>query len=266
VQEFMIVPRANASFTENLRIVTTVYHHLGKILVKEKGVSAKNLGDEGGYAPLLDTPHQALKYIEQAIEAAGFKAGQDVFLALDCASSEFFDSNTKKYLIEKKSPPLTSDELIKYYQKLKKEHPAIISIEDGLAEDDYEGWIKMSKVFGDEHKDVMLVGDDLYTTNPKLIAQGIKEKWTNSLLLKVNQIGTISEAMNAARLIYAEKGAVVVSHRSGETCDHLISDLAVAIGAPFIKIGATARGERVAKYNRLVQIEEHLKSLGMLQL
>jgi enolase len=241
IQEFMIVPKAGNSFAENLRISATVYHHLGKILVKEKGVSAKNLGDEGGYAPSLDSPHQALKYIEQAIESAGFKVGGDVFLALDCASSEFYDEETKKYQVEKKLS-LTSDELIKYYMKLKKDHPALISIEDGMAEKDYEGWIKLTSTMTSEYKDMMLVGDDLYTTNTELITQGIKNKWANALLLKVNQIGTISESMNAARMIFADQGNVAVSHRSGETPDSLIADLAVSIGAQFIKTGATARG------------------------
>jgi len=265
VQEFMIVPRGGNTFSENLRVVTEVYHHLGKILVKEKGVSAKNLGDEGGYAPPLSNPSQTLKYIEQAIEAAGYKVGSDVFLALDCASSEFYDADAQKYEIEK-GMHLSSDDLIKYYLKLKKEHPALISIEDGLDEKDYDGWIKLTKAFTDEYKDVMLIGDDLYTTNTDLIEKGVKNRWANALLLKVNQIGTISEAMNAARMIFADKGNVAVSHRSGETCDYLISDLAVAIGAQFIKTGATARGERVAKYNRLLQIEEYLKQNNMLAL
>jgi len=263
LQEFMIVPKLGNSFAENLRIVTTVYHHLGKILVKEKGVSAKNLGDEGGYAPNLDSPNQALKYIEQAIETAGFKVGVDVFLALDCASSEFYDEETKKYQVEKKLS-LTSDEMVKYYMKLKKDHPALISIEDGMAEKDYDGWVKLTSTMTSEYKDMMLIGDDLYTTNTELIAQGVKNKWANALLLKVNQIGTISEAMNAAKMIYEDKGNVAVSHRSGETTDSLISDLAVAIGAQFIKTGATARGERVAKYNRLLVIEEYLKANNLL--
>jgi len=263
LQEFMIVPKLGNSFAENLRIVTTVYHHLGKILVKEKGVSAKNLGDEGGFAPNLDSPNQALKYIEQAIEAAGFKVGGDVFLALDCAASEFYDEETKKYQVEKKVS-LTSDEMVRYYMKLKKDHPALISIEDGMAEKDYDGWVKLTSTMTAEYKDMMIIGDDLYTTNTDLISQGVKNKWANALLLKVNQIGTISEAMNAAKMIYEDKGNVAVSHRSGETIDALISDLAVAIGAQFIKIGATARGERVAKYNRLLAIEEYLKTNNLL--
>jgi len=261
VQEFMIVPKAGNSFAENLRMVTEVYHNLSKILVKEKGVSAKNLGDEGGFAPPLKSPHETLNYIEQAIEAAKYKLGSDVFLALDCAASEFYDNG--KYEIEK-GMKLTSEELIKYYLNLKKNHPALISIEDGLDEKDYDGWQKMTAAITAEHKDMLIIGDDLYTTNTELIQKGVQNKWANSLLLKVNQIGTISEAMAAAKMIFADKGAVAVSHRSGETPDSTIADLSVAIGAQFIKTGATARGERVAKYNRLLVIEEFLKANNML--
>lgn len=261
VQEFMIVPRGGIPFKEMLRTVTEVYHHLGKVLVKKHGVSAKNLGDEGGYAPALEDPEEALSLIEEAIVAAGFKVGEDVFLALDCASSEFHADG--KYEI-KKDQWKTSDELIEYYINLKKEHPALISIEDGLDEKDYEGWKKLTARFKDEFKDMILVGDDLYTTNTTLIKQGVAEKWANALLLKVNQIGTISESMDAARMIFADGGNVAVSHRSGETPNTLISDLAVAIGAQFIKTGATARGERVAKYNRLLQIEEWLAAHNQL--
>jgi enolase len=263
IQEFMIVPKAGNLFSENLRIVTTVYHHLSKILVAEKGPSAKNLGDEGGFAPPLKSPHETLQYIERAIEAAGFKVGVDVFLALDCAASEFFDHKTGKYEVEK-GHHLSTDDMVKYYLKLKKDHPALISIEDGLDEKDYDGWIKLTSAFNNEHKGFMLVGDDLYTTNTELIAKGVAAKWANALLLKVNQIGTISEAMNAARMIFNAGGNVAVSHRSGETADTLIADLAVAIGAQFIKTGATARGERVSKYNRLLQIEEYLKKNNLL--
>jgi len=261
VQEFMIVPKAGNSFAENLRIVATVYHHLSKILVKAEGVSAKNLGDEGGFAPPLKNPHQALSYIESAIVAAGFRVGEDVFLALDCAASEFYQDG--KYEVEKKMF-LSTNELIEYYLKLKKDHPSLVSIEDGLDEKDYEGWTALTARFATEHKDVMLVGDDLFTTNPILIQQGTQKKWANALLLKVNQIGTIMEAMHAAKLMFAARGNVVVSHRSGETPDALIADLAVAIGAEFIKTGATARGERVAKYNRLLVIEEYLRQNNMI--
>jgi enolase len=179
-----------------------------------------------------------------------------VFLALDCASSEFYEEG--KYEIEK-GKYFSSEEAVQYYLKLKKDHPALISIEDPLDEKDYNGWINMTAEFGKAYgRDVMIVGDDLYTTNTTLIKQGVANKWANALLLKVNQIGTIMESMDAAKMIFADNGQVAVSHRSGETSGSLISDLVVAIGANFIKTGAPARGERVAKYNRLLQIEEYL--------
>jgi len=262
IQEFMIVPGAQRSFKENLRVVTEVYHHLGKLLVKKKGLSAKNLGDEGGFAPDLQSPHEALSIIEEAIGLAGYKVGEDVFLALDCASSEFYSEG--KYEIEK-GKFLNSTELVQYYLKLKKDHPALISIEDGFDEKDYDGWTRMTDAFAKEYPGFMIVGDDLYTTNTDLIQKGVANKWANSLLLKVNQIGTVSESMDAARLIFADKGQVIVSHRSGETINTLISDLAVAIGAGFIKTGAPARSERGAKYNRLLVIEELLEKAGQLQ-
>jgi len=265
IQEFMIVPKAGNHFSENLRIAATVYHHLAQILVQEKGPSAKNLGDEGGFAPPLKSPHETLNYIERAITAAGFAVGQDVFLALDCAASEFYDKKTNKYEVEK-GQHLATDDLIKYYLKLKKDHPALISIEDGLDEQDYDGWMKMTAAFQSEHKGFLIIGDDLLTTNTDLITKAVANKWCNSLLLKVNQIGTISEAMSAARMMFGANGNVAVSHRSGETTDTLIADLAVAIGAQFIKTGATARGERVCKYNRLLQIEGYLKQHNMLTL
>jgi len=261
IQEFMIIPKAGNTFKQNLQIITEVYHHLGKILVSKYGVSAKNLGDEGGYAPSLNVPDEALTLIEEAIKSAGYGVGKDVFLALDCAASEFFKDGN--YEIEK-GKFLGADETVEYYLKLKRDHPALISIEDPLDEKDYSAWQKLTAKFTQEFPGTMIVGDDLYTTNTDLIQKGVAEKWANTLLLKVNQIGTISEAMDAARMIFNDKGQVIVSHRSGETPNTLISDLAVAIGAGFIKTGATARGERVAKYNRLLAIEEYLQENGLL--
>eukprot|EP00003_Mantamonas_plastica_P023159 TRINITY_DN409_c0_g1_i3.p1 TRINITY_DN409_c0_g1~~TRINITY_DN409_c0_g1_i3.p1 ORF type:complete len:403 (-),score=172.99 TRINITY_DN409_c0_g1_i3:18-1226(-) len=260
IQEFMIVPKKGVLFKEALRMVATVYHHLGKLLVAEYGQSAKNLGDEGGFAPQLDTAEEALNIIETAIETAGFKVGEDMFMALDCAASEFYDGETGKYEINE-GEFMTANEVVQFYVEMVDKHPALISIEDGLDEKDYEGWIELTKKLGDK---IMLVGDDLYTTNTNLISQGIKESWCNALLLKVNQIGTISESMEAARLIYGSSGQVLVSHRSGETTYTSIADLAVGIGAGYIKTGATARGERVGKYNRLLQIEELLLERGLL--
>jgi enolase len=261
IQEFMVVPVGDKSFAEALMKVTTIYHHLGKILVKQKGKSSKNLGDEGGFAPNLDTPDEALTFIEEAIKAAGYEVGKDAKLALDCAASEFYDGESKKYEITEGNL-VTSDELIQFYEKLIQDHPALCSIEDGFDEQDYEGWKAFTKKMGDK---IMIVGDDVYTTNTRLIRRGIEEKWANALLLKVNQIGAISEAMEAARMIQRAGQNVIVSHRSGETETTLISDLAVALGAKYIKTGATARGERVAKYNRLLQIEEYLKENNLLQ-
>eukprot|EP00823_Brevimastigomonas_motovehiculus_P004879 TRINITY_DN3341_c0_g1_i1.p1 TRINITY_DN3341_c0_g1~~TRINITY_DN3341_c0_g1_i1.p1 ORF type:complete len:515 (+),score=96.66 TRINITY_DN3341_c0_g1_i1:33-1577(+) len=259
IQEFMIVPKSGLSAKETVRLCSEVYTKLGSLLVQEKGASAKNLGDEGGYAPNLSSPHEALQYIERAVLLANYRIGEDCFLAIDAAASEFYDEEKKKYEVEKKTY-LNTDEMIKYYLKLKQQHPALISIEDGLDESDYDGWTKLTKAFTDEYKDFMLVGDDLFTTNKESIAKGIEKKWANSLLLKVNQIGTITESMTAARLMLENNGRVIVSHRSGESCSALITDLGVAIGAQFLKIGAPARGERVAKYNRLITIEEYLKA------
>ena len=260
LQEFMIAPREDVPFPEQLRMAAEVYHKLGSILVAQKGVSAKNLGDEGGFAPLIDTPEEAIGYIEQAITEAGYKVGEDIRLGLDAAASEFYDSKTKKYEVEV-GVFKTGDEMIQYWDDLITKHPAIISIEDGLDEKDYEHWVKLNEKIG---KRCQLVGDDLYTTNPETIRKGIKGKWCNALLLKVNQIGTLSEAMVAARLILNEKQNVMVSHRSGETCNSLIADLAVAINAKYIKTGSCARGERIQKYTRLLQIYEYLKERKLL--
>jgi len=260
IQEFMIIPVGDKTFAEALRKSATVYHHLGKILVKAKGKSSKNLGDEGGFAPNLDTPDEALTYIEDAIKAAGYEVGKDVKLALDCASSEFYDSEKKLYEITEGNW-ISSEQLVSFYEKLIQDHPALCSIEDGFDEKDYEGWAAFTKKLGDK---IMIVGDDLYTTNTNLIKLGLEHKWANALLLKVNQIGTITEAVEAAKMIFEAGQNVIVSHRSGETETTLISDLAVAIGAKYIKTGATARGERIAKYNRLLQIEEYLREHKLL--
>lgn len=261
LQEFMVSPSEEKPFPEQLRMVAEVYQKLGAILSKEYGVSAKNLGDEGGYAPLLNTPDEALSMIERAITEAGYEPGTDIRIGLDAAASEFYDQETKLYEVEV-GVHKTGEEMIQYWKDLVEAHPAIISIEDGLEEKDYENWVKLTAEIGDK---VQLVGDDLYTTNPNTIRQGIEGKWCNALLLKVNQIGTISEAMEAARLVLSENQKVMVSHRSGETCNSLIADLAVAIGAQYIKTGSTARGERIQKYTRLLQIYDYLKEHDMLQ-
>lgn len=260
IQEFMIIPRGDIPFSEAIRQATTVYHHLGKLLAAKYGVSAKNLGDEGGFAPALNSPHEAIAIIEDSIRAAGFEVGKDMYIALDCAASEFYDEEKKLYELTP-GEFLTPDQMVQFYVDLVRDHPAIVSIEDGLHEQDYATWQKLTAALGDK---IMLVGDDLYTTNTRLITQGLEHKWANALLLKVNQIGTISESMAAAKMLFENQMNVIVSHRSGETSSTLIADLAVGIGAKFIKTGAPARGERVCKYNRLLQIEEHLVSQGKL--
>jgi len=254
IQEFMIMPTDKVSFSKRTEYVFLVYNNLKKLLIEKYGESSINVGDEGGFAPNLNTPDEALDIIEEAVKKSNLKLGDDITLALDCAASEFYNKETKKYTIEE-GLELTSSELVQYYVFLKSRHPALESIEDAFDEQDYEGWKMINEKLGN---DMMIVGDDLFTTNPKFIKTGIKEKWANSLLLKVNQIGTITEAIEAAKLMQDQKCQVIVSHRSGETNNTLISDLAVAIHAKYIKLGAPARGERVAKYNRLIQIEENI--------
>jgi len=261
IQEFMIAPTPKYPFPDQLRIAAEVYQKLGGILAKELGVSSKNLGDEGGFAPLLDTPDQALNLIERAIREAGYEPGEDVMLGLDAAASEFYDSKTGKYEIET-GVFKSGDELIEYWKGLVERHPAIASIEDGFDEKDFKHWTSFNNQVGDR---LQLVGDDLYTTNPRIIEQGLKSKWANALLLKVNQIGTITQAMKAARLITDAEQNVMVSHRSGETCNSVIADLAVGIGAKYIKTGSTARGERIQKYTRLLQIYEYLVENKLLE-
>ena len=198
IQEFMIIPRGDIPFSEGLRQATTVYHHLGKLLAAKYGMAAKNLGDEGGFAPALESPHDALTIIEEAIKSAGFEVGRDMFLAMDCAATEFYDEAKKQYEITAGNW-MSADQLINFYCDLVRDHPAIVSIEDGLAEQDYANWAALTAALGSK---IMLVGDDLYTTNTRLITKGLEAKWANALLLKVNQIGSVSEAMAAARMVF----------------------------------------------------------------
>jgi enolase len=266
IQEFMIMPSEKVvgeSFSRSVEYVFRVYHNLKSILCEKYGPGATNLGDEGGFAPsCIDTPDEALNLIESAVHKSGLIVGKDIFLALDCAASEFYDAESGSggyYAVETDREPLTSKELIEYYSQLIEKHPALISIEDPFDEHDYSSWIEFTRKF--KHR-LMVVGDDLFTTNPETIRTGIvdggssNEMWANALLLKVNQIGTITEAVRGAEIMQSHNLDVIVSHRSGETNNSLISDLAVGINAKYIKLGAPARGERVAKYNRLIQIEE----------
>jgi enolase len=250
IQEFMIVPLGAETFSDALRWGTEVYHHLKKLL-SDKNL-ATGLGDEGGFAPDLPTNRAALDLISHAIELAGYRLGEDIALALDVASTEFFDKATGKYSFEGKE--LSAQEMISYYAELIANYP-LVSIEDPLAEDDWGGWIEITALLGDK---VQLVGDDLYVTNPVRLQRGIDHRAGNAILIKVNQIGTLTETMDAVSLAQRNGMRAIISHRSGETEDTFIADLAVATNAGQIKTGAPARSERVAKYNQLLRIEEEL--------
>ena len=252
IQEYMLVPVGATSFGQALRIGAEVYHTLRKVL-KQEGM-ATTVGDEGGYAPNLRSNEDALRYLMVAIDEAGYVAGRDVCLALDVAASEFCHDG--RYTFEGRE--MTSDALIDYYDSLISRYP-ILSIEDGLAEDDWHGWQAMTARLG---RRIRLVGDDLFTTNPSRIARGTRERAGNALLVKPNQIGTLSETLYAIRMAEAAGYSIIISHRSGETEDDFIADLAVGVRAPFIKTGAPARSERVAKYNRLLRIEEELGDMA----
>ncbi|HBP65825.1 MAG TPA: phosphopyruvate hydratase [Desulfosporosinus sp.] len=250
IQEFMIMPVGASSFAEALRMGTEVYHNL-KAVLKEKNLST-SVGDEGGFAPNLKSNEDALLCIVDAIKRAGYIPGEQVALALDVAASEIFENGT--YNLASEGLKKTSDEMIDYYEGLIERYP-IVSIEDGLDEDDWEGWRKMTERLGDR---VQLVGDDLFVTNPERLARGIKEKCANSILIKLNQIGTLTETLDAIEMAKRAGYTAVISHRSGETEDVTLAHVAVAVNAGMIKTGAPARTERVAKYNELLRIEEEL--------
>ena len=250
IQEFMIVPLGAETYSEALRWGVEVYHNL-KGLLQSKGL-ATGLGDEGGFAPELPTNADALELIVEAIKKAGYTLGTDIALALDVAATEFYSEATGTYKFEGKER--TTDEMIAYYAELLERFP-LVSIEDPLAEDDWAGWTKMTAQLGDK---VQIVGDDLYVTNPSRLQRGIDEKAGNAILVKVNQIGTLTETRDAVELAQSKGMKAIISHRSGETEDTFIADLAVATNAGQIKTGAPARSERVAKYNQLLRIEEEL--------
>jgi enolase len=249
-QEFMIVPLGAADFHKAMQISSEVYHSLRKVL-EDKRLST-NVGDEGGFAPGLSSNKDALELILAAMDRAGYKAGQDLFIALDCASSTFYQQGN--YVLSREGLTLSSREMIDYYVKLVSDYP-IISIEDGLAEDDWTSWSLLSARLG---KQIRLVGDDLYVTNIKRLEKGIAQKASNSILIKPNQIGTLSETLAVIARAQQAGWTTIISHRSGETEDTTIADLAVASHAAFIKSGAPCRSERLAKYNRLLRIEEEL--------
>ena len=250
-QEYMIMPTGFETFSEALRASSEIYHTLKKIL-HEMGHST-SLGDEGGFAPNLSNNEEPIQVIMQAIEKAGYKAGEDVVIALDVASSELVGENGK-YVLKSENRELSSSELIGYYEELVAKYP-IVSIEDGLSEDDWEGWKELTERLGDK---VQLVGDDLFVTNANILAEGINRGIANAILIKPNQIGTVSETMLTVRLAQRHGYRCVMSHRSGESEDSFIADFAVALNTGEIKTGSTARSERIAKYNRLLAIEEEL--------
>jgi enolase len=255
IQEFMIVPAGSPNFCEAIRMAAEVFHHLKKILHK-KGYSTA-VGDEGGFAPNLRSNEEALDLILESIQSAGYKAGKEIFLALDAAASEFYID--KKYVFKKSDgSKKSSDEMIHFYQSLVEKYP-IISIEDGLDEDDWEGWHFMTEALGQR---IQLVGDDIFVTNLKRFKKGVDQGIGNSILIKLNQIGTLSETIETIRYAQQKGYSSVISHRSGETEDTFIADLSVAIDSGQIKTGSLSRSERVAKYNRLLAIEEELKNKG----
>lgn len=255
MQEFMVMPVGAPTYSEGLRWGTEIFHTLKKILA-EKGLST-NVGDEGGYAPSLSSNEEAVQVVTQAIEKAGFGPGEQVVIALDPAASEFYEDG--KYVLRGEGRELTSDEMVDYWANLTEKYP-IVSIEDGLHEDDWDGWAKLTERIGER---VQLVGDDLFVTNTKRLRRGIDEDSGNAILIKFNQIGTLTETMEAIDLAQRNTFRAVISHRSGETDDTFIADLAVATNAGQIKTGAPSRVDRVAKYNQLLRIEEELGDIAI---
>ena len=254
IQEFMVMPYGASSFSEGLRWGTEIFHHL-KAVLKAKGMST-NVGDEGGFAPNLGSNDEAIEVVIEAIEKAGYKPGVDVWIALDAASSEFYNKEEKLYIFESTGEKMTNKELVDFWAKWCEKYP-IISIEDGLDEDDWEGWKQLTEKLGDK---VQLVGDDLFVTNTERLGRGIDNGIANSILIKVNQIGTLSETIAAVQLATKNGYTSVMSHRSGETEDTTIADLAVALNCGQIKTGSASRSDRMAKYNQLLRIEEELGS------
>lgn len=252
IQEFMVMPVGATSFREALRWGAEIYHSL-KAVLKSKGL-ATGVGDEGGFAPNLPTNEDALKVIMEAIEKAGYKPGEQIKLALDVAANELFDEKTGKYTLASEGREFTAAELVDYYAGLVEKYP-IISIEDGLAEDDWSAWQLMVEKLGNK---IQIVGDDLYVTNTERLSRGIKERSSNSILIKLNQIGSITETLDAIEMAKRAGFTTISSHRSGETADSTIADLAVALNTGQIKTGAPARTDRVEKYNQLLRIEEQL--------
>ncbi|MBP9693731.1 MAG: phosphopyruvate hydratase [Alphaproteobacteria bacterium] len=256
IQEFMIMPISCERMTDAVRVGSEIFHSL-KAELKKAGYST-NVGDEGGFAPSLPNTESALDMIMKGIEAAGYKPGEDVALALDVAATEFYKNG--KYHLSGLNKPYGSEEMVAFYERLLKSYP-IVSIEDGMAEDDWDGWQAMTEAFGE---DVQLVGDDLFVTNTNRIAMGIERGVANSVLIKPNQIGTLTETLLAVEMAHRSGYSTIMSHRSGETEDHYIADLAVAMNCGQIKTGSLARSDRIAKYNQLIRIEEELGTAAVL--
>lgn len=254
IQEFMILPVGAESLADAVRMGSEVFHTLKKLL-KDAGLNT-SVGDEGGFAPNLASAEEALTYIARAIEKAGYTPGEDIVLGLDAASTEFFRDG--RYVMTGERKTLTAEQMVRYYADLCDKFP-IVSIEDGMAEDDFEGWAMMTETLGDR---IQLVGDDVFVTNPVRIEEGIERDIANAVLIKVNQIGTLSETLEAVEMAHKAGYASVISHRSGETEDSFIADLAVATNAGQIKTGSLARSDRLAKYNQLIRIEEQLGKVG----
>ncbi len=257
-QEFMIMPTGAATFSEALRMGTEIFHHLKKVL--KKAGHSTNVGDEGGFAPNIQSNEEAIETVLRAIEDAGYKPGKEVYIAMDAAASEFYDDKTGLYIFKKSDgSKRSSEEMVEYWKKWSAKYP-IVSIEDGLAEDDWKGWKKLTEAVGAR---VQLVGDDLFVTNVTRLSEGIREKVANSILIKVNQIGTLTETMEAVDMAHRASYTSVMSHRSGETEDTTIADLSVALGCGQIKTGSLSRTDRIAKYNQLLRIEEELGDLAI---
>lgn len=257
IQEFMVMPVGAESFKEAVRTCAEIFHNLKSVL-KSKDLNTA-VGDEGGFAPNLSSNEEALSTIVEAIEKAGYKPGEEVRIALDVAATELYDSEEKIYNIKSENRKLTSEEMVEWYSELVEKYP-IISIEDGLSEDDWDGWKLMTDKLSDK---IQIVGDDLFVTNTERLQEGIKREIANSILIKLNQIGTITETLDAIELAKSHGYTAVISHRSGETEDTTIADLAVATNAGQIKTGAPSRTDRVAKYNQLIRIEDELSSCSL---
>lgn len=257
IQEFMILPFGADSIEQAIQMGTETFHHLAKILKKE-GLNTA-VGDEGGFAPNLKSNEQALEYIINAIDAAGYTAGKDIGIALDAAASEFYENG--KYVFKSENKKMSSNKLIDYYAQLIKDYP-LYSIEDGLAEQDWDSWKTMTEKLGNS---IQIVGDDIFVTNPDIFKQGIEQGIANSILIKLNQIGTVTETLETIQMAKESGYTTIISHRSGETEDSFIADLAVGVNAGQIKTGSMSRSDRVAKYNQLLRIEENLKSGALFQ-